>query len=69
MQEGQSNINKYGHSAPIRGPTTIIASANPVHGDFTILENGKIDINEVTIISALRDRFDLTFVFQTGKQS
>ena len=64
MQEGQSNINKYGHSAPIRGPTTIIASANPVHGDFTILDNGKIDINEVTIISALRDRFDLTFVFQ-----
>ena len=69
MQEGQSNINKFGHSAPIRGPTTIIASANPVHGDFTILENGKIDINEVTIISALRDRFDLTFVFQTENQS
>ena len=65
MQEGQSNINKYGHTAPIRGPTTIIASANPVHGDFTRLDNGKIDINEVTIISALRDRFDLTFVFQT----
>ena len=65
MQEGQSNINKFGHSAPIRGPTTIIASANPVHGDFTRLDNGKIDINEVTIISALRDRFDLTFVFQT----
>lgn len=68
MQEGQSNINKYGHSAPIRGPTTIIASANPVRGDFTILENGKIDINEVTIISALRDRFDLTFVFQQEHQ-
>ncbi len=65
MQEGQSNINKYGHSAPIRGPTTFIASANPVHGDFTRLDNGKIDINEVTIISPLRDRFDLTFVFQT----
>ena len=65
MQEGQSNINKFGHSAPIRGPTTIHASANPVHGDFTRLDNGKIDINEVTIISPLRDRFDLTFVFQT----
>ena len=68
MQEGQSNINKYGHSAPIRGPTTIIASANPVHGDFTRLDNGKIDINEVTIISAPRDRFDLTFVFQTENE-
>ena len=68
MQEGQSNINKYGHSAPIRGPSTIIASANPIRGDFTILENGKIDINEVTIISALRDRFDLTFVFQQENQ-
>ena len=68
MQEGQSNINKYGHSAPIRGPTTIIASANPVHGDFTILENGKVDVNEVTITSALRDRFDLTFVFQQEHQ-
>ena len=65
MQEGQSNINKYGHSAPIRGPTTIIASANTVRGDFTILENGKIDI---TIISALRDRVDLTFVFQQEHQ-
>ena len=65
MQEGQRNINKYGHSAPIRGPTTIIASANPIHGDFTRLDNGKIDINEVTIIPTLRDRFDLTFVFQT----
>jgi replicative DNA helicase Mcm len=64
MQEGQSNINKFGHSAPIRGPTTIIASANPVHGDFTLLDNGKIDVKEVTIMSALWYRFDLTFVFK-----
>ena len=67
MQEGLSNINKFGHTAPIRGPTTIIASANPVHGDFTFLDNGKIDVNEVTIIAALRDRFDLIYVFLREK--
>jgi DNA replicative helicase MCM subunit Mcm2 (Cdc46/Mcm family) len=67
LQEGLSNINKFGHTAPIRGPTTIIASANPVHGDFTSLENGKVDVNEVTIIAALRDRFDLIYVFQRDK--
>jgi replicative DNA helicase Mcm len=68
MQEGESNINKFGKGVPIRGPSTIHASANPFHGDFTRLDGGRIDVNEITIQPAVRDRFDLVFIFKAESE-
>jgi DNA replicative helicase MCM subunit Mcm2 (Cdc46/Mcm family) len=65
MEEGEFTINKHGINAPIKAPTTIIASANPVNVEWK--DNEKIDINEIVILRPLVDRFDLVFVFRKPK--
>lgn len=45
MEEGQFTINKHGINARIKTPTTIIASANPINGNWKYDE--KVDLNEI----------------------
>jgi replicative DNA helicase Mcm len=62
MQEQFFTINKYGISGTILSPTAIIASANPIYGEW---ENpDKIDLDEFPAIKPLIDRFDLIFPFR-----
>jgi replicative DNA helicase Mcm len=65
MEEGEFTINKHGVNARIRAPTTIIASANPINGNWK--DDDKIDLNEIPAIKPLIDRFDLLFIFRTPK--
>jgi DNA replicative helicase MCM subunit Mcm2 (Cdc46/Mcm family) len=60
MQEQFFTINKHGINARIRSPTAIIASANPVDGEWSNPE--KINLDEIPAIRPLIDRFDLIFV-------
>jgi DNA replicative helicase MCM subunit Mcm2 (Cdc46/Mcm family) len=65
MEEGEFTINKYGMNAPIKAPTTIIVSANPINNSTWKSDNG-IDINEIPALKPIIDRFDLIFVFRSS---
>lgn len=67
MQHGQSTLNKYGIHAEIRGPTTIIASANPSNPYSWVMSSGKVDLGQLNIIAPLLDRFDLRFIIKKPK--
>jgi DNA replicative helicase MCM subunit Mcm2 (Cdc46/Mcm family) len=60
LQEQFFTINKHGINARIDSPTAIIASANPVDGEWSDPE--KINIDEIPVLKPLIDRFDLIFV-------
>lgn len=60
VQEQFFTINKHGISARIHSPTAIIASANPIGGEWKDPE--RIDLDEIPAIKPLIDRFDLIFV-------
>ena len=66
MQEQFFTLNKYGVNARIRSPTAIIASANPIGGEWRYSE--KIDIDEIPALKPLIDRFDLMYVFRTIRE-
>ena len=59
-QEQFFTINKHGINARIASPTAIIASANPINGEWSDPE--KIDLDEIPAMKPLIDRFDLIFV-------
>jgi replicative DNA helicase Mcm len=65
MQEQHFSINKHGMSARIVSPTSVIASANPLYGEWK--DSDIIDLDEIQILKPLRDRFDLIFVFRRTK--
>ena len=48
MQERGFNFDKFGISAYIHAPTTILASANPIHDDKWIDDDDKIDLDSVS---------------------
>ena len=56
MQEQFFTINKHGINARIHSPTAIIASANPIDGEWKDPE--RIDLDEIPAIKPLIDRFD-----------
>ncbi len=60
MQEQSFTINKHGINARISSPTAIIASANPLNGEWDDPE--KVNLDEIPAIKPLIDRFDLIFV-------
>jgi len=61
MEEGEFSLNKHGVNATIHAPTTILASANPIHSEWK--NRDKIDLNEIPIKKQILDRFDLKFPF------
>jgi len=60
MQEQSFTINKHGINARITSPTAIIASANPVSGEWS--NPNMINVDEIPAMKPLIDRFDLIFV-------
>jgi replicative DNA helicase Mcm len=66
MEEGWFTITKYGISAKIYSPTTIIASANPL-SNSNWNDDEKIDIDEIPALKPIKDRFDLIFIFRSQK--
>jgi replicative DNA helicase Mcm len=62
MQEQFFNLNKYGIRCTISSPTAIIASANPVGGEWR--DPDKIDLDELPALKPLIDRFDLIYTFR-----
>jgi DNA replicative helicase MCM subunit Mcm2 (Cdc46/Mcm family) len=62
MQEGKI---RFGFNMTLDGSATFIISANPTNNS-TWQNAEKIDLDEVPLISPLRDRFDLFFVFRTA---
>ncbi len=66
MQEGKIPFGKYGFNITLDGSATFIMSANPTNNS-SWRNAEKIDLNEVPLISPLRDRFDLLFVFRTPR--
>ena len=60
MQEQSFTINKHGINARITSPTAIIASANPVNGEWS--DPNMINLDEIPAMKPLIDRFDLVFV-------
>jgi DNA replicative helicase MCM subunit Mcm2 (Cdc46/Mcm family) len=65
MQEQFFTINKYGISGTISSPTAIIASANPINGEWKDPE--KIDLDEFPALKPLIDRFDLIYPFRNTR--
>ena len=61
MEEGEFTINKYGINSKIKSPTVIVASANPINS-ATNDSGDKLDINQIPLINAVIDRFDLVYV-------
>ena len=61
MEEGEFTINKYGINSKITSPTVIVASANPINS-ATNDSDDRIDINQIPLIKAVIDRFDLVYV-------
>jgi replicative DNA helicase Mcm len=66
MQEGKIPFGKYGFNMTLDGSATFIMSANPTNNS-SWRNTEKVDLNEVPLISPLRDRFDLLFVFRTAR--
>ncbi len=66
MQEGKIPFGKYGFNITLDGSATFIMSANPTNNS-SWRNAEKIDLNELPLISPLRDRFDLLFVFRTAR--
>jgi DNA replicative helicase MCM subunit Mcm2 (Cdc46/Mcm family) len=64
IQEGKIPFGKYGFNMTLDGSATFIMSANPTNNS-SWRNAEKINLNEVPLISPLRDRFDLFFVFRT----
>ena len=60
MQEQSFTINKHGINARITSPTAIIASANPINGEWN--DQDMINLDEIPAMKPLIDRFDLIFV-------
>jgi DNA replicative helicase MCM subunit Mcm2 (Cdc46/Mcm family) len=60
MQEQSFTINKHGINARIASPTAIIASANPINGEWN--DPNMIKLDEIPAMKPLLDRFDLIFV-------
>ena len=60
MQEQSFTINNHGINARIASPTAIIASANPVSGEWG--DPNMINLDEIPAMKPLIDRFDLIFV-------
>jgi DNA replicative helicase MCM subunit Mcm2 (Cdc46/Mcm family) len=67
MEEGEFTINKHGIHAKIKAPVTIVATANPSSTNWN--NEDKVNINEIPVLKALIDRFDLPFVFRTPRDS
>ena len=65
MQEQFFTINKYGINSTILSPTAIIASANPIQGEWKDPE--KIDLDEFPALKPLIDRFDITLPFRNKR--
>jgi replicative DNA helicase Mcm len=66
MEEGEFTINKYGINSKIASPTVIVASANPINSAANDFDD-RIDINQIPLIKAVIDRFDLVFVLRDSK--
>ena len=62
LQEGILDIDKHGRHFMIPAPTTIIATANPIHSRWT--ERGVISNDEVNILKTLLDRFQQIYGFR-----
>ena len=65
MQEQFFTVNKHGISCKIRSPTAIVASANPISGEWKNRET--IDLDEFPALKPLIDRFDLIFPFKRDR--
>jgi replicative DNA helicase Mcm len=62
MQEQEFTINKYGINSRVQSPTAIIASANPLKGEWR--DSERIDLTDFPVLKPLIDRFDLIFPFR-----
>jgi hypothetical protein len=67
MEEGQSTSGKYAIPARIVGHTTIIGSANPRQGRWKDQDSDKIQLDEISILPQVMDRFDIICVLRQGQ--
>lgn len=66
MEEGMTTLTKYGISITLYAPTTVVASSNPIHSDWT--DDQTVSDQEIPLIQPVRDRFDIILVMR-GKKS
>jgi replicative DNA helicase Mcm len=67
MEEGKSTSGKYAIPARIIGHTTIIGSANPRQGRWKDQDSDKIQLDEISILPQVMDRFDIICVLRQGQ--
>jgi hypothetical protein len=67
MEEGQSTSGKYAIPARIVGHTTIIGSANPRQGRWKDQDSDKIQLDEISILPQVMDRFDIICILRQGQ--
>ena len=66
MEEGQSTSGKYAIPATIVGYTTIIGSANPRLGRWKNQDSEKIELDEISLLPQVIDRFDIICILKEG---